>query len=246
MDENIRFFWREGEAILPFNVIPKGERQPLRVRLGILQDQVPEVVQHLKQGRHVAAAWPSGKQILLIGCHPNIARGSADSVCLDTISLPQVVLKLGSWDEASEAAQLLLAAFGGEALDEQEMLNKRLALIDWLVKRNQNDTAAIIRRYLMFPIKPLGLISRVGLRTAAAMKAFTDVAGGQWPSPESAEPAWRHFVITAFHEDVAFEPEELTRWFRTNGWDADAAAELTKRFSAEAAFLAEYEEARPA
>jgi hypothetical protein len=246
MDDVIRFFWRGGETTLPFDAIPREERQPLRVRLRILQDHVPDVVQHLKQGRHVAAAWHFGEQILLIGCHPNIARGSDDAVCLDTTSLPQLVLKLGSWDEAREAAPLLLGAFGGEAVDEEEGRKKRLALIEWLQKRNQDDTVAVIRRYLMFPINPLGLISRVGLRTAAAMKALTDVAGGQWPLPESAETVWRRFVITAFHEDVAFEPEELTRWFRTNGWDADAAAELTKRFGAEAAFLAEYEEARPA
>ena len=219
----------------------------MQVRLRALQDHVPNVVQQLKQGRHVAAAWPSADQFLLIGCHPNTARGSADTVCLDTRNLPQIVLRLRSWDEGGEAAQLLLAAFGGEAADEKECLAARLALRDWLLKRDQDGAAAVVKRYFTFPIYPLGLISRVGPRTATVMKAFTETANGQWPLPEAVEPAWRRFVVTAFRDDVAFDPDELTRWFAANGWDAHAAAELKRRFFAEAMLLDEYEEeARPA
>lgn len=247
MEEVIRFFWRGGEATLPINDIPEADRDPLQVRLRVLRDHVPEVVKHLEQHRHVAAAWPSGGQILLIGCHPNIARRPADAVCLDARNLPQVVLRPKNWDEAREATQLLLTAFGGEARDEKECVTARIDLRDWLLKRNQNDTAEIVKRYFTFPIYPLGQISRVGLRTATAMKALAEAADGQWPLPDSVDPAWRRFVITACRDDVAFEPEELTRWFAANGWDAQAAAELTRRFGADATFLSEYdEEARPA
>jgi hypothetical protein len=247
MKEVIRFFWRGGEATLPIEAIPEADRSPLQVRLRVLRENVSDVIKLLEHDRHVAAAWPSGGQILLIGCHPNIARRSEDAVCLDARNLPQVVLRLKSWDEAPEAAQLLLTAFGGEARDEKECITARIDLRDWLLKRNQNDTAEIVKRYFTFPIYPLGQISRVGLQTATAMKAIADAAGGKWPLPESLEPAWRRFVVTAFRDDVAFDPDELTRWFTANGWDAHASAELAKRFFAEATLLGEYEEeARPA
>jgi hypothetical protein len=248
MEDVVRFYWHHGgEDILPYDAIAEADRRPLQVRLRVLRDRAPALVGQLEQGRFVAAAWPSHEQVVMIGCHPNLARRSDDAVCLDTRNLPQVVLKLRGWEEGREAARLLLAAFGGEASDERECYTARLALRDWLLVRNQGETAAVVQRYFTFPIPPLGPISRVGLRTAAAMKALAEAAGGQWPLPESAEAAWRRFVIRACREDVALDAEELTRWFIANGWDAHGAAELTKRFGAEAAFLAEYEEeARPA
>ena len=247
MDKAIRFYWCGGEATLPFAALAEADRQPLQVRLSVLREHVPAVVEQLEQGRYVAAAWPSGGQMLMIACHPNLARRPVDTACLDARSLPQVVLRLRSWDEAREAAQLLLAAFGGEVIDTQEGRVARLALIDWLQEREQERTAEVVRRYLMYPIYPLGPSSRVGLRTAAAMKALADVARGQWPLPESAVPAWRRFVIRACREDVAFDPDELTRWFEVSGWDARAADALTRQFMDDAAFLDEYEEeARPA
>jgi hypothetical protein len=247
MEEVVRFFWPWGEATLPFDAISLADRHPLKVRLGVLRNHVRDVVTQLERGRFVAAAWPTAGHIMLIACHPNTARGSDDMVCLDTGKLPQVVLRLGGWEESRHAAQLLLAAFGGEVIDKEEGRVARFALIDWLLERNQENTAAVIRRYLTFPIYPLGLISRVGLQTAAAMKKLVDAASGLWPLPESVEPSWRRFVVTAVGDDVAFDPDELTQWFTTSGWDAHAAAELTRRFFAEAAFLREYEEeARPA
>ena len=46
--------------------------------------------------------------------------------------------------------------------------------------------------------------------------------------------------MTAFREDVALKPEELTAWFAASGWDEQAATELTNRFYADSALIAEY------
>jgi hypothetical protein len=89
----------------------------------------------------------------------------------------------------------------------------------------------------------LGPISRVGTRTETAMTALAEAGDGRWPLPEEAEPVWRQFVLTAFREDVALKPEELSRWFVASGWDDRAAAELTRRFYADVALIGDYEEA---
>jgi hypothetical protein len=72
--------------------------------------------------------------------------------------------------------------------------------------------------------------------------AFAEAADGQWPLPEGLEPTWRRFVVTAYRDDVAFDPNELAGWFAANGWDVQAAAELTRRFFTDAALLDEYAE----
>jgi hypothetical protein len=87
-----------------------------------------------------------------------------------------------------------------------------------------------------------GPISRVGARTTSALTAFAEAGDGQWPLPDALEPAWRKFVVTAFREDVAFQPEELIAWFKASGWEERPAVELAKRFSADAALLGQYEE----
>jgi hypothetical protein len=75
------------------------------------------------------------------------------------------------------------------------------------------------------------------------MTALVDTGDGQWPLPQQAEQRWRIFVLTAFREDVALKPEELTAWFAASGWDKQAATELTNRFYADVAQISEYEEA---
>ena len=35
---------------------------------------------------------------------------------------------------------------------------------------------------------------------------------------------WRNFVLTAFRDDAALKPEELTAWFVASGWDELAAS----------------------
>jgi hypothetical protein len=89
----------------------------------------------------------------------------------------------------------------------------------------------------------LGPISCFGTRTEAALMALSEAGDGQWPLPEEVEPAWRSLIITAFTDNVALKPEELTAWFLANGWCERASVDLTKRFFREAALLAELEEA---
>jgi hypothetical protein len=118
------------------------------------------------------------------------------------------------------------------------------------------DLASTIQHVLMEVIEPaaevagtevsyprLGPISRVGLKTEAAMTAFVESGDGRWPIPEHVALLWRALVLTAFHEDVAIKPQELTGWFVSSGWDEPAAGELARRFYAEIALLAEHEEA---
>jgi hypothetical protein len=118
------------------------------------------------------------------------------------------------------------------------------------------DLASSIQRVLMEVIEPatnavgaevcyplLGPISRVGLKTETAMAAFARSGDGQWPVPEHVAPLWRAFVLTAFREDVALKPQELTAWFVSSGWDEPAAGELARRFYGDIALLAEHEEA---
>ena len=77
------------------------------------------------------------------------------------------------------------------------------------------------------------------------MTALAEAGEGRWtwPLSEQLERIWRTFVLTAFRDDAALHPEELTAWFTANGWDERAAAELTRQFYTEAALLREYEEA---
>jgi hypothetical protein len=253
--EGVRFFWCGGAGELPIAAIAEAERQPLQVRLGVLREHAPEVVHQLEQGRYVAAAWPAGGEIVLILCHPSLANGAADAVCLSTRELPRVVLKVGSWGEAPEAARLLLAAFGAEATDEQECVTARYALEDWLRKRGQGLAAGVVMRYFLFPCgvravaagrRPpephLGPRSRVGPRAALALRAFAEKADGYWPLPEGMQPIWHEFVVQVYRDNVAFDPGELTGWFASNGWDSQAAGEMTRRLSADAALLDAYDE----
>src|SRR5437868_437096 len=90
----------------------------------------------------------------------------------------------------------------------------------------------------------LGPNSLVQPKTMAALLAFSDVAtGGGLPLSETSEAAWRKFLITASQEDVAFDKDELSDWFVSNGWGSEDARSLTERFVREATLLADYSEA---
>jgi hypothetical protein len=371
MEESARFYWHRGEATLTLAAVPAEDRSPLRVRLGVLRAHAPAVIRQFEEGQFVAGAWRSGGQIYMIVCHPSYAKGSDDTICLNTAALPRVVIKLRDWEEGPEVARLLLTAFGSEAADEEECVSARRALIDWLTGHGQAEMAEVVKHFFSFPfgirsdaldvvniwrhvlvkgqreqidrflrdaqqrfealgwsqdpasegrmnrgeyrrnrfycwisrpnIKPrvllclnrttdrrvrggtydllderaglsdlaaeiqlvladvlepaaaaaglevsyprLGPISRVGPRTTAAMTALAEAGDGQWPLQESLEPVWRNFVLTAFRDDVALNPEELTEWFLASGWDEQASMELTKRLYTEAALLGEFEEA---
>jgi hypothetical protein len=89
----------------------------------------------------------------------------------------------------------------------------------------------------------LGPNSVVQPRTMAALVAFSDVAaGGGLPLSEASEAAWRRFLIAASQQDVAFDQDELTDWFISNGWLSEDARRLTERFVREATLLAEFSE----
>jgi len=371
MAEAVRFYWRGREAGIPLAEIPEPDRNPLRVRRRVVQASAPDVIRQLEEGRFVAAAWESGGSIFLILCHPNLTKGPDDSLLVDNMALPRVVLKLDGWDDIPETTKLFLTAFGSEAASVEECVAARRDLAKWLLEHGQSETAAAVKHFSAFPfdvrsdalevintwrhvlvkghkeeidrfldqveqrfkalgwtrdldfegqmnrdedqnrfywwasspynrprvrvllclkraterrirggsydfdglagvadlasaiqdvlkevLEPaaaalgleisyphLGPISRVGNRTAAAMTALAEAGDGQWPLSDKLEPIWRTFVLTAFRDDAALHPEELTAWFIASGWDERAAAELTRRFYTEAALLGEYEEA---
>jgi hypothetical protein len=112
--------------------------------------------------------------------------------------------------------------------------------IQYVLQEVVEPAAAAVGLSVSYP--RLGPISRVGTRTEAAMTALAEVGVGRWPLPEEAEPVWRQFVLTAFREDVALEPEELTEWFTASGWDEKSAFELTQRFYADVSLIGDYEE----
>ncbi len=371
MTDTVRFYWQKGEAEVPLDAIPDGDRSPLRVRRSVVQTHAPVVVEQLAAGRFIAAAWSADGDLHMILCHPNLAKVPADALLVNPSALPKLTVKFGRWEEAPTVAGLFLRAFGGEAATAEECAAARRDLAAWLASRSQPEMAAVTRHFSAFPfgvrsetldvinvwrkvlvkgdreqidrfleetqrrfeslgwardsereaswnsdprqsnrfycwlgrrgpepevmlclnratdrrvrgstydildhrigladvartiqqvlrevLEPaadasgltvsyphLGPISRFGENTAGAMTAFAEAVDGQWPLPERAEPLWRALVRTAYREEVAINPEELTAWFNASGWGNEASAELVKRFYSEMALFAEYEEA---
>jgi hypothetical protein len=147
MTETIRFFWRGGEATIPPGEIPEQDRSPLRIRRSVAQSYTPDVVRQLAEDRFVAAAWEDGGTIFLILCHPNLAKGTADTFLVDTKALPRVVLKLGGWEEIPEVPRLFLAGFGSEAATIEESAAARQDLIQWLAAHAQTEMARIVKHF---------------------------------------------------------------------------------------------------
>jgi len=83
--------------------------------------------------------------------------------------------------------------------------------IQHVLKEVLEPAAAALGLEISYP--RLGPISRVGNRTASAMTALAEAGDGQWPLSDNLEPIWRTFVLTAFREDAALHPGELTAWF---------------------------------
>jgi hypothetical protein len=371
MAEAVRFYWQAGEACLPLSALPEGDRNPLQVRRSVVKSNAPDVIKQLEAGRFVAAAWESDGQIRMILCHPNVAKGPADNLCVDTRALPRLVLTLSGWEEVPAASKLLLTAFGSEAADESDCEAARRTLAKWFGEHGQPEMTAVAKRFSRFPfgvrsdsieiirvwrrvlvqgekekidrflteveqrflahgwsrelerearmnkddrqinhiycwvdghdtgprvmlclnhataqrvrggtydvfdrkttlsdlagaiqhalkevLEPaaaaaglevlyahIGPISRIGHKTAAALTDLAEAGDGQWPLSEQVEPLWRKLVHTAYRDEVAIHPEELTAWFVASGWSQDAAIELTKRFYSDVALIEEYEEA---
>lgn len=130
---------------------------------------------------------------------------------------------------------------GTYTIDQRAGLDDLASAIQHVLKEVIEPATAAVGLEASYP--RLGPISRLGPKTEAAMTAFAESGDGQWPIPEHVAPLWRAFVQTAFREDVALKPQELTAWFLSSGWDEPAAGELTHRFYADMALLAEYEEA---
>jgi hypothetical protein len=117
------------------------------------------------------------------------------------------------------------------------------------------DVAAVVEDVIKGVLKPstsdfglevtiprLGLKSRVPPRTMASLLMFSDLAGGAWPLSTQLEHIWRRFVISACREDAAFDIDELSDWFVTNGWSSEDAHALTERFISEASLITEYDD----
>ncbi len=151
MTEAIRFYWRGQDASIPLGEIPEQDRTPLRIRRGVAQKCVPSVVEQLDLGRSVATAWEAGGQIHLILRHSNFAKGSADSFVVNTQRLPRLVLRLTGWEQAPEASQLLLRAFGSEAANVDECAAARRELAGWLAANGQPEMSKIVKHYSTFP-----------------------------------------------------------------------------------------------
>jgi hypothetical protein len=371
MTDAVRFYWQKGEAELPLDAIPEGERSPLHLRRRVVQAHAPAVVEQLAAGHFIAAAWSADGDLHMILCHPNLAKVPSDAVLVNSSALPKLIVKFGKWEEAPTVAGLFLRAFGDGAAKVEECAAAQRDLAAWLASRSQPKMAAVSRYFSAFPFgvrsesldviniwrkilvkgereridrflvetqsrfesvgwardseretslnsdssqinrfycwlggrgsKPevmlclkratdrrvrgstydildrqigladvaysiqqvlrevlepaaeasglivtyphLGPISRIGENAAEAMTALAEAGDGQWPLPERAESFWRALVRTAYREEVAINPEELTAWFNASGWGDEASAELARRFYSEMALLAEYEEA---
>ena len=199
MAEVVRFYWLRGEAFLPLDVIPEGERSPLRVRRSVVQAHAPEVLKQLEAGRVVAAAWPSGAQIAMILCHPNLAK-PVETLVLNTAVLPRVVLRLPAWDEAPDVARLFLAAFGSEVADAEECLAARRQLAEWLEAHGQLEMAVTVRRFFRFPF---------GFRTDAL----------------GIVNSWRQVLVKGQKSQIDRFMDEVGKRFEALGWSREATYE---------------------
>jgi hypothetical protein len=119
------------------------------LRRSVVQAYAPEVVKRLEEDRFVAAAWESGGAISLILCHP--AKGPADTLLVNTVAVPRVVLKLASWDEAADVSRLLLRAFGSEAASVEECGAAKRTPALWLMEHSQPYMAGVVEHFSSFP-----------------------------------------------------------------------------------------------
>ena len=113
-------------------------------------------------------------------------------------------------------------------------------VVEYVVKEVLTPSASSFG--LRVTIPRLGRNSRVPPKTLAALRRFSDLAAGAWPLPAELEQMWRRFVISACREDAAFDVDELSDWFVSNGWASEAARALTERFISEASLITEYDD----
>jgi hypothetical protein len=200
MSEAVRFYWPGGEATLPLDALPEGDSSPLRVRRSVVQARAPEVLRQLGEGRFVAAAWEAGGVVSMILCHPNLARGAADAVLVNTPALPMVVLRPGGWGEVPELSRLFLRAFGSEAASIEECAGARRDLEKWLAEHGQPQMAAVVRHFQAFPF---------GLRSDAL----------------EVIDLWRHVLVKGSKEQIDRFLNEVGRRFEALSWARETSFE---------------------
>ena len=200
MTEAIRFYWRGRDASIPLGEIPEQDRTPLRIRRSVVQKYTPSVVKQLEEGRFVAAAWEAGGQIHLILCHPNLAKGSADTFVVNTQMLPQLVLRLTGWDQSPEASQLFLRAFGSEAANVDECVAARCELVGWLAANGQPEMSKIVKHYSTFPF---------GVRSDAL----------------EVINIWRNISVKGQKEQIDRFLREIDQRFAGAGWSRNSVIE---------------------
>ena len=200
MTEAIRFYWRGRDASIPLGEIPEQDRTPLRIRRSVVQKYNPSVVKQLEEGRFVAAAWEAGGQIHLILCHPNLAKGSADTFVVNTQMLPQLVLRLTGWDQAPEASQLFLRAFGSGAANVDECVAARCELVGWLAANGQPEMSKIVKHYSTFPF---------GVRSDAL----------------EVINIWRNISVKGQKEQIDRFLSEIDQRFAGAGWSRNSVIE---------------------
>lgn len=200
MTEAIRFYWRGRDASIPLGEIPEQDRTPLRIRRSVVQKYTPSVVKQLEEGRFVAAAWEAGGQIHLILCHPNLAKGSADTFVVNTQMLPQLVLRLTGWDQAPEASQLFLRAFGSGAANVDECVAARCELVGWLAANGQPEMSKIVKHYSTFPF---------GVRSDAL----------------EVINIWRNISVKGQKEQIDRFLSEIDQRFAGAGWSRNSVIE---------------------
>jgi hypothetical protein len=201
MTEAIRFYYRGRDASIPLGEIPEQDRTPLRIRRSLVQKYTPSVVKQLEEGRFVAAAWDVGGQIHLMLCHPELAKGSADTFLVNTQMLPQLVLRLTGWDQVPEASRLLLRAFGSEAANVDECAAARCELVDWLAANGQPpQMSKIVKHYSTFPF---------GVRSDAL----------------EVINIWRNVSVKGQKEAIDRFLSEIDQRFAGAGWSRDSVLE---------------------
>ncbi len=200
MTEAIRFYWRGRDASIPLGEIPEQDRTPLRIRRSVVQKYTPSVVKQLEEGRFLVAAWEAGGQIHLILCHPNLAKGSADTFVVNTQMLPQLVLRLTGWDQAPEASQLFLRAFGSGAANVDGCVAARCELVGWLAANGQPEMSKIVKHYSTFPF---------GVRSDAL----------------EVINIWRNISVKGQKEQIDRFLSEIDQRFAGAGWSRNSVIE---------------------
>ena len=151
MTEAIRFYWRGRACEHPVWGNSRAGPHTVADTAQCGAKNAPTVVKQLDAGGFVTVAWEGGGQIHLILCYPDLGKGSADTFLLNTQMLPQLVLSVTGWDQAPEAAELFLRAFGSEAANVDECVAARRELVGWLGANGQPEMSKSVKHYSTFP-----------------------------------------------------------------------------------------------